>query len=60
MKDDDRDALIRKVVAEARRERAAMVRAATWTIFTVPHRVWSYRGAFLRALARAAEKQTAH
>ncbi len=59
MTHDERSALIRRVVAEAKRERARMVRLILGAAFTLPHRAWTKRRASARLLARPAEPQPA-
>ncbi len=45
MTNDERADLIRRVVTEAKRERARMMRLILSTIFTMPYRAWTERRA---------------
>ncbi len=59
MTHDERAELIRQVVAEAKRERARVVRLILNAAFTMPYRAWTRRRVFARLPARPAEPRPA-
>ncbi len=56
---DERSARIRQVVAEAKRERARVVRLILGAVFTLPYRAWARRRSFGRPPARSTEPRAA-
>ncbi len=56
---DERSALIRRVVTEAKQERARMMRSILGAVLILPHRAWSVCRACVRLLARSNEPRPA-